>query len=277
MAGIHPLVTMSWGYDMLMDAESSPQMQEDTRFTLDNSDAFVCDCQAVADKAIGFGFPAERISILPWGVDLTHFRPEQGGRSIRQQLGWDNDEFVALSARAWEPVYDVGTVVRGFIDIAGHNPGLRLILLGGGSQAEALRAMITQAGAADKIWMGGKTAYADLPNYYRAADVYVSASLTDGSSVSLMESLACATPAIVSDIPGNREWVIEGENGWFFPVGDWQALGGKLQEIAAIDSIRWQQMRIKAREVAQKRANWPENFKILLNAYKIAMEGSKDA
>jgi L-malate glycosyltransferase len=277
MAGFHPLVTMSWGYDMLMDADSSPQHQQDTLFTLENSDSFVCDCQAVADKAREFGFPAERITILPWGVDLEHFCPEQGDQSIRQQLGWDNDEFVALSTRVWESVYDVGTVVMGFIDAARQNPLLRLMLLGGGSQAEALHAMITEAGIADKVWVGGRAQYADLPAHYRAADVYISASLTDGSSVSLMESLACATPALISDIPGNREWVTEGENGWFFPIGDWQALSEKLQEIVALDPIKWQQKRKNARDVAEKRANWPENFKKLLKAYKIAMEGSKDA
>jgi len=97
MAGYHPLVTMSWGYDMLMDADSSHRMREDTRFTLENLDAFVCDCQAVADKARDFGIPAERITILPWGVDLEHFHPDQDEASVRRQLGWDDDEFVALS------------------------------------------------------------------------------------------------------------------------------------------------------------------------------------
>ncbi|HET59294.1 MAG TPA: glycosyltransferase family 1 protein [Chloroflexi bacterium] len=277
MAGFHPLVTMSWGYDLLMDADSSSRMLADTRFTLETSDAFVCDCQAVAEKAKEFGFPSERITILPWGVDLGHFSPEQKDQFIRQQLGWDNDEIVVLSTRAWEPVYDVGTVVQGFIEAAAQNSRLRLILLGGGSQAQALQEMITEAGVADKVWLGGRTQYADLPGYYQAADVYVSASLTDGSSLSLMESLACATPAIVSDIPGNREWVVEGENGWFFPVGDWQALSAKLQEIAAVDPLRWKQMGRNARDAAEKRANWPENFKKLVTAYNIAMEGSKDA
>lgn len=277
MAGFHPLVTMSWGYDMLMDAESSPQLRQDTHFTLENSDGFVCDCQAVADKSKDFGVPADRITILPWGVDLKHFQPDQKEKSIRKQLGWNGDEFVALCTRAWEPVYDVGTVVKGFIDAAGYDARLRLILLGGGSQAGALQAMITQAGVRDKIWIVGKTAYADLPNYYRAADVYISASLTDGSSVSLMESLACATPAIVTDIPGNREWVREGDNGWFFPVGSWQSLSEKLQECTRVDKMKWQEMQKNARGVAEKRANWPENFKKLLFAYQLATEGSKDA
>jgi L-malate glycosyltransferase len=277
MAGFRPLVTMSWGYDMLMDAESDPQLRQDTLFTLENSDSFVCDCQAVADKAREFGFPAERITILPWGVDLEHFHPDQEDTSVRHQLGWDGDEFVALSLRAWEPVYDVGTVLQGFIVAVRQHPRLRLMLLGGGSQAQALQGMITEAGVADKVWIGGRTRYADLPAYYRAADVYISASLTDGSSVSLMESLACATPALISDIPGNREWVTEGENGWFFPVGDWQALSEKLQVCASIDQVKWQQMRKNAREAAEKRANWPENFKKLLIAYNIAMEASKDA
>ena len=55
---------------------------------------------------------------------------------------------------------------------------------------------------------------------YRAADLYLSASHSDGSSVSLMEALGCGLPVLVSDIPGNREWVTDGEQGWLFPDGD---------------------------------------------------------
>ena len=270
MSGFTPLVAMSWGYDMLMDAESTPQMKKDTQYTLDHTSVLVCDCQAVADKAIAFGFDPQRIVKFPWGVDLTHFTPENREKD-RQQLEWSTDEFIILSLRAWEPLYDVQTVVRGFIDAVRKRPELRLVLLGGGSQGNQLRQMLINAGVMEKVHFGGRVGYNDLPKYYHSADVYLSASLTDGSSVSLMEALASGTPALLSEIPGNVEW-IDAETGWFFPVGDWRALSERL--IAADeqrDHVRGK-MRENARKLAEQRADWSKNFNKLMRAYSMAVE-----
>jgi glycosyltransferase involved in cell wall biosynthesis len=99
------------------------------------------------------------------------------------------------------------------------------------------------------------------------ADVYISSSHVDGSSVSLMEALACGLPCLVSDIPANKEWVFEGQNGWLFPDGDADALAEKILaaisqpgELARIGSA--------ARLVAEQRANWQVNFRKLLLAYE---------
>ena len=62
-----PLVTMSWGSDLLVDAESSGQMRRMTEFTLGNTDVLIGDCQAVNDKAIEFGFPGRAGCDLPLG------------------------------------------------------------------------------------------------------------------------------------------------------------------------------------------------------------------
>jgi glycosyltransferase involved in cell wall biosynthesis len=70
--------------------------------------------------------------------------------------------------------------------------------------------------------------------------VYISASHSDGTSISLLEAFATGTPVIVPDIPGNREWVTPGENGWLFPDGDVQALASTIMN--AVDqrqNPRW--------------------------------------
>ena len=89
------------------------------------------------------------------------------------------------------------------------------------------------AGVIDRVEFGGRVSQADLPRWYRKSDLYVSPSHVDGSSVSLMEALACGLPALVSDIPANKEWVQEDRNGWLFPDGDADALAEKILWIAA--------------------------------------------
>lgn len=264
----HPLVTMSWGSDLLLDADSAPQMRRLTRFALEQTDVLVGDCRAVRDKAVSFGFPSERIVTFPWGVDLAYFSPGEAGTDLRERAGWQ-EEFVVLHARSWEPVYGVDVFARGFVQAALQRPDLRLFLLGDGSMADEIRQILMPV--LPQVQFAGQVSRDELPEYYRAADLYVSASHSDGSSVSLMEALASGVPALVSDIDGNREWMEGTEAGWMFPDGDSAALAAGILQ-AADQHTNLKTIGLQARQLAEARANWPENFKQLLLAYNMALE-----
>jgi glycosyltransferase involved in cell wall biosynthesis len=115
--------------------------------------------------------------------------------------------------------------------------------------------------------MPGQIPQKDLPRWFQMADLYISPSHVDGSSVSLMEALACGIPALVSDIPANQEWVTEGVNGWLFPDGNADALAAKILSAAAHRETL-PGMGRAAREVAERRADWKSNFSQLLHAYE---------
>lgn len=268
LSGFQPLVSMSWGSDLLVDAGRSPFWRWATRHTLSRTRILIGDCLAVRQKALQFGFPAERVALFPWGVDLQHFAPG-GAAELRQRLGWQ-DALVLLSLRAWEPLYGVDVIVRAFIRAAQKEERLRLLLLGGGSQAAGLRKMLAEQRLLDRVYLGGQVSQNDLPVFYRAADLYLSASHSDGSSVSLMEALACGLPVLVSDIPTNREWVQDGVQGWLFPDGDDAALAeGILQAIG--QQPRLGEMSRAGRALAEQRADWQVNFQRMLAAYHQAL------
>jgi len=266
--GFSPLVSMSWGADILHDGEVSPLDREKIRTTLYNSTVLVDDCQAVTTQAVhGYGYPRTRIYRLPWGVDLKHFSPN-GRAKLRDKMGWQAN-FVFLSIRSFEPIYGVDITLRAFIDAWQQDPRLRMFLFGKGSQEEMLREMAAQAGVMDKVHFGGYLDRAQLPDAYNSADVFLSASHCDGSSVSLLEALACGTPAIVSDIPGNLEWVTPGEQGWVFPDGDIEAMSALMNNARLDPDLSG--MGVRARELALEKANWQQNFKTLLEAYEQAV------
>ena len=267
ISGFHPLVTMSWGSDLLLDADENGLTRWAARYTLKRSDVLVGDCDAVKQKAIAYGFPGERIVTFPWGVDLKHFSPGDDG-GIRARAGWE-DAFVLLHTRSWESVYGVDVFAKAFVIAARQRPELRLFLLGNGSLAGDVRRIFMNGGVLDQVHFSGQVKQADLPKYYRAADLYVSASHSDGSSVSLMEALACGLPALVSNIPGNREWIVPGEHGWQFPDGDGYAL--EKQILSAVEQRETlSEISENNRKLAEERANWPKNFMRLLKAYDLA-------
>jgi glycosyltransferase involved in cell wall biosynthesis len=283
LSGFRPLVSMSWGSDLLQDAGKNRWYGWITRYTLCRSTVLAGDCAAVREKAAAYGFPRERIFIFPWGIDLERFAPAgsssaagpdapgadpASGWDYRARLGWQNC-FVALSLRSWEPVYGIDVLLDGFTRAARQDPDLRLLLLGGGSQAGLVHQVIQGSGLGDRIHLAGQISQNDLPRLYQSADLYLSASRSDGSSVSLMEALASGLPALVSDIPGNKEWIENGRQGWLFTDGDAAALAARLLA-AAQDRAALPQMGRAARCLAEERADWKKNYPVLLQAYAAA-------
>ncbi len=272
LAGFKPLVSMSWGSDLLLESRHSRISEWKSRFALKRTAVFLGDCYAVQDRAVELGFPVERTILFPWGVDIHHFSPGTNSQ-LRQELGWQ-DCFVLLSLRSWEPVYGVDLIIRSFSRCVQTIPQLRLILLGQGSQAAALKSMIETNGLEDKVYLGGNVLNEELPDWYRAADLYLSASYSDGSSVSLLESLACGVPVLVSDIPGNREWIGQDEQGWLFRSGDENDLAQGILNSFDLKS-RLEMMGNSCRRLAIERADGSKNFQKLLEAYEMAISLSK--
>ena len=100
-------------------------------------------------------------------------------------------------------------LAKAFVKVAQTNPDVNLILLGGGSQGAKIRQILMNGGVMERVHFGGQVGQRDLPRWYHMADIYISPSHVDGSSVSLLEALACGMPSLVSDIAGNKEWVEE--------------------------------------------------------------------
>jgi L-malate glycosyltransferase len=268
LAGFHPLVSMSWGFDLLRTARRSPWMKLATTCALTRSDVLVADCQTVADEAASYGFAPDRVVQFPWGVDLALFsesRAAQPGQALKRALGWEN-QFVLFCNRSWSAQYGVDVLARAFVRAYHQRPDLRLLLAGGGADAELIRRILAPVG--DAVSFPGWVDQADLPKYYGAGDLFISPSHVDGSSVSLIEALACGRPVLVSDIPSNREWVKPGEVGDLFIDGDVISL--ERQILAMASSPHLTGYGEQARAMAEQRANWKQNFSKLLIAYEMA-------
>ncbi len=255
-AKIHPLVCMSWGSDLLLDARLSLFERWLASYTLKRSDGFIGDCQTVMKAARTLGFNSEKTALFPWGIDLHLFNPEKRG-FFRRQLGYES-ETLLLCTRSFEELYGVDHVIRAFALMLKKKPNLLLFLVGDGSQREKLKEMCSKLGIRQKVFFAGRKEYQDLPAYYLACDVYMSASHSDGSSVSLMEALASGLPVIISDIPSNREWITHGINGWLFPDSDERDLAELTLKVIE-DTQAVQKIKIKARETAEERADWDVN------------------
>jgi glycosyltransferase involved in cell wall biosynthesis len=279
LSGFHPLVTMSWGYDLLHDVHKGRAWEWATRYTLKHTDALVGDCDTIRNLAIQYGMNPARIVTFPWGANIQRFTPNPltPNSQLRQRFGWEQNEFVLLSTRGWSPLYGVEDLAHAFVRAARQRPELRLLMLGNGPLAATIRQIFQRGGVQDQVHFPGQVSQEKLPDFYRAADLYISTSHSDGTSISLLEALACGTPVLLSDIPGNREWVSDspppstGERvGWLFRDGDVDSLtNGMLHAVKKRGQLP--AMGRAARALAEARANWDLNFPRLFEAYRIAL------
>lgn len=272
LAGFHPLVTMSWGYDLLVDVKKGSLWHWITRFTLKRSDALVADCDTIRNLAEKYGMDKDRIVTFPWGANVQKFTPAEvkWQTKIRERLGWGPENFVLLSTRSWSQIYGVEDLARAFVRVSHKHPEVRLLMLGNGPLAPQIRNTLLRSGVSDLVFMPGQVSQDHLPDYYRAADLYISTSHSDGTSISMLEAFSSGAPALLTDIPGNREWITSpGEVGWLYRDGDVEALAHGINH--AIDNRdQLNPMGRAARSLAVTRGNWESNFPHLFEAFEIA-------
>ena len=257
LAGFRPRLVMSWGFDLMEDCERNAWWRNVTRFTLQRATFFTSDSQVTRERAVLFGMDPGRTVVFPWGVDLEHYAPSSVVRR--------SSSFTLFCNRSWEPRYGVDLLARAFVQVARQRDDVHLLLLGDGSQAGAIRKIL--GGVSERVTFAGHIAQAHLPRFYHMADLYLSPAHIDGSSVSLLEAMACGLPCLVSDIPTNREWINAGENGWLFPDGDVEALTARI--VQAVDQRKnLRRLGQAARRIAEARADWKKNFATLLETYE---------
>jgi glycosyltransferase involved in cell wall biosynthesis len=135
---------------------------------------------------------------------------------------------------------------------------------------------IQETGLADRIWLPGYVPYNELPTLFHSADIYLSASYSDGSSVSLLEAMACGLPSFVTDIAGNREWIEKDFSGRWFSPGDITGLEDLLRQAPRM-AAELADYGERARVIAEERADWRRNAPAMLEAYAMVFAEDRGA
>jgi len=268
LAGFHPLLAMSWGSDMLVDAHRDEFWAWMTRYALQRSDMLVSDCAEVSETARCIaGLQPERIVQFPWGVDIAAFRPGPDTLGLRLRPGWENGAIV-ICTRSLEPHYGVLHLLEGFRLARTQLASLRLALLGDGPQRADVEQFVRENSLQDFVLVAGAIPADKLPEYFRAADVYASCAYSDGSSLSLLEAMATGLPVLATDRASNREWVAGPDHGLLAPFGEAPAIAAALLELAALSPQRRSAIAACNRATIEQRADWKCNIAKLLAAYR---------
>jgi glycosyltransferase involved in cell wall biosynthesis len=262
LAGASPLVNVSWGTDILVDADRTPKLNAATEYSLAKSSVVFGDCRALREALKRHSHLSDdEIVTFPWGIDFESFTPGMSSLDLRDKLGWQSCD-VFISTCTWEQVYAIDVLVDAFAKVQARRPGARLILLGDGSRAIAIRDHITRLGLDSFAHARGPVSHALLPDVFREADVYVSSALSDDTSVSLLETMATGLPVVASDSYGNLEWIEPGVNGALASPRSPEALAAAMLEVVADPEAAGAISEANV-TLARDRADWSRNLPLL--------------
>jgi len=220
-SGVHPLLLTAWGSDLLLSPRQNRLVHLLTGLILRRADYITADAIDVIE-AIGDYHPRCPVEQVQWGIELDRFPPP---------LARTHAGIRFISLRSWEPLYQIPTLVRAFAEAAGKIGDCHLDLVGGGSQEAELRALVRELHLEERVTFHGFVNEARLRALLAAADVSISVPCADGTAMSLLESMAAGLPAIVSDLPANRQW-IDREGGAVVPVGEVSPLAAAMVRLA---------------------------------------------
>ncbi len=244
----HPLSVAAWGSDLLDPGQRRGLRRARVRFVLGRADLVLTDAENLARAARDLGARPERVRCVPWGIRLDHFRP-----------GTSRQPGLLLSSRMHEPVYDLPTLIEGAAVVMRARPETELVIAGDGSRRPALEALAAARLPAGRWRFTGQLAPEVLAGWLARADLYLSTSRSDSTSLSLLEAMASGAVPVVSDIEGNREWVREADGARLFVPGDAAALARALE--AALADPAWRERaRARNRRVVETRGDWDRNL-----------------
>ncbi|MBI2869052.1 MAG: glycosyltransferase [Chloroflexi bacterium] len=186
------------------------------------------------DLAHHYGACPEMVSVIPCGVNLNVFQPRDKIWA-KEQLGLDRTKRIALFVGRIEPLKGVDKLLMSLPYIK--SPELRTIIVGGDeasrSEIERLQALVQKLGLGNRVEFLGLVEQSRLPLFYSAADVCVVPSYYESFGLVALESLACGTPVVATDVGGMKDIVRPGETGYILRDNSPRRLAVKIGRVLA--------------------------------------------
>lgn len=240
LSGFHPLMITAWGSDILIHPFRNRLYSMTAKYAISRADTIAClfDFKVAEDKLHRLGADLSRFVTYYLGVDTEKFQPHSENGKTRYAFGLSQTGPVVLYTRGLAPVYDVETLLKAIPIVLNAIPQTQFVILykpDNQKQADEIRQRSTTF---ERVKFIPFIPRDRMPELISAADIYVSTSLSDGASNALFEAMACQVAPVVTDIPANRVWIKEGENGYLFNIKDYQALADKIIYLVKNPEIR---------------------------------------
>ena len=232
-------------------------------------------CEGLRKNICGRGIDTDRVTVIPNAVDPERF-PRLGGRdeALERELGLEGCETIGFigSFYAYEGVPLLLDAVE---RLAPQHPRLRLVLVGGGPQADDVAQQVSARGLDAQVRMLGRVPHGDVQRYYSLIDVLayprLSKRITERvTPLKPLEAMAQGQLVVASDVGGHQELIDDRKTGYLFRAGDADALAQTLHK-ALVNKSHANQIKDLARVFVQTERSWPRSVARYHDVYARAL------
>jgi teichuronic acid biosynthesis glycosyltransferase TuaC len=200
--------------------------------TLRDAGAVIAVSRSLQRRALELGAVAERIYVVPNGVDVALFRPLDRN-AARESLGLAPETPVVLAVARLEKVKGLDLLVAAMAALRARGSSAVAHVVGEGPERRALEAAIGSSGAGDAVHLEGTRDPETLPTWYAAADLVCLLSHSEGCPNVILEALACGRPVVATAVGGVPDLIREGENGFLIWKRDPQLVADGIERCLA--------------------------------------------
>jgi glycosyltransferase involved in cell wall biosynthesis len=225
-------------------------------FTAKKALRVIVDAECLKDIWVKVGISESKIHVIPFGVDTSIFNPHASNETIRSDLHLAKDDVVIVSTRFFfNDHYNIDCLIKAIPLVRKKHEEAKFLIKGAGPLEDYLKRLSQKLGVSDGVRFVGLVPHDKVAQYLSTADIYVSTSFVDSTSVSLLEAMACGLAPVVTDIAGNREWIEDGVNGFLFPPRDSEALAEKINQLIGNPQLR-KSFGKKCVQIITQKATW---------------------
>ena len=235
-------------------------------------------CEGLRSDIAARGIPADKVTVIPNAVDVDSF--DLGGvpdDALKDQLGLTGCTVVGFigSFYAYE---GLDLLLEAFPLILYRLPDVRILLVGGGPQEEALKAQAERLGLASKVVFTGRVPHDQVHRYYDLIDVLAyprhSMRLTElVTPLKPLEAMAQGRLFVASDVGGHKELIRDGETGMLFFAGSTTSLAESIMKLLAKREY-WTEMRAAGRRFVETERTWATSVENYRQVYQALTEKS---
>jgi L-malate glycosyltransferase len=219
------------------------------------ANAIVANAEAVRDQLIKEGVRREKIAVVYNG--LNHERVTVSREISRHEklallgLPQSNDcRFITIVANLRHPVKDHSMFLRAASRVREAVPQARFVIAGEGPLIDDARAFAIELGLEQNLFFLGRCE--NVAELLSISDVCVLSSKAEGFSNAILEYMAASRPAVVTDVGGAREAVIDGESGYLVRAGDDEQMGARIISLL-LDPVKADSMGRRARRIIEEK------------------------
>lgn len=215
----------------------SPKYQSHRRMereVIQAADQVVVIGETLKEYLIEEGVAADKISVVPNGVDTRQFEPLPPDRKLAAEWGLEGKRVIGFIGSI-TPYEGLDDCIRAFAQLPDEKDELRLLIVGGGRELPRLKELAIRLQVSDRVIFTGRVEHSEVPRYYSLLELCpfprMEAPVCELiPPLKPLEAMAQAKTVLVSDLPALKEMVRHKETGIVFPSGDVDALAQAFKE-----------------------------------------------